>query len=65
MLDLISSDAAISYDALSAALGRDRTTVMRNIRAMKALGVLQREGSRKKGRWTILPANPYRRTGGR
>ena len=52
MLDLISADPAISYDALATALGKDRTTVMRNIRAMKTLGILHREGSRKKGRWT-------------
>lgn len=53
MLDLIACDPSISYDALGTALKRDRTTVMRNIRALKTLGLLRREGSRKTGRWVI------------
>jgi len=53
MLDLIACDPSISYDAMGTALERDRTTVMRNIRALKTLGLLRREGSRKTGRWVI------------
>ena len=53
MLSLIATDPAISYDAMAAALGRDRTTVMRNVRALKTMGLLRRTGSRKAGRWVI------------
>lgn len=54
ILVLVAADSRISYDALAAALGRDRTTVMRNIRALKRMGLLRREGSRKTGRWFVV-----------
>lgn len=54
MLTLIAADPSISYDTIAAALGRDRTTVMRNIRALKARGTLRREGSRKTGHWVVV-----------
>lgn len=53
MLGLIANDPSVSYDAMGTALGRDRSTVMRNLRALKTLGLLRREGSRKTGRWVI------------
>jgi ATP-dependent DNA helicase RecG len=52
ILALIAADPEISYDAMAATLGRDRTTV-RNIRALKTMGLLRREGSRKTGRWVV------------
>ncbi|MBM4089667.1 MAG: winged helix-turn-helix transcriptional regulator [Planctomycetes bacterium] len=54
ILALIAADPGISYDSLAATLGRDRTTVMRNIRALKTMGLLRREGSRKNGRWVVV-----------
>lgn len=53
MLALIAADPSSSYDALAATLGCDRTTVMRNVRVLKAMGLLRREGSRKTGRWVV------------
>lgn len=53
MLTLIAADPTISYDALAATLGCDRTTVMRNVRVLKTMGLLRREGSRKTGRWVV------------
>jgi predicted transcriptional regulator len=54
MLALIAADPSISYDALAATLGCDRTTVMRNVRVLKTMGLLRREGSRKTGRWVVV-----------
>jgi ATP-dependent DNA helicase RecG len=53
MLGLMAANPAISYDAMAAALGCDRTTIMRNVQSMKKAGVLRREGSKKSGRWVL------------
>lgn len=54
VLALIAADPSISYDALAATLGCDRTTVMRNVRVLKTIGLLRREGSRKTGCWLVV-----------
>jgi ATP-dependent DNA helicase RecG len=50
---LLQGDPAVSYDEMALQLNRDRTTVMRNIRALKERGILKRLGSRKTGRWEV------------
>jgi ATP-dependent DNA helicase RecG len=53
ILSLVAADQGISYDAMAAAFGCDRTTVMRNIRELKTMVLLRREGSRKTGSWVV------------
>jgi len=53
ILALISTDAEISYNVIVGQLGINRTTVMRNIRKLKELGLLERVGSRKTGHWKV------------
>jgi ATP-dependent DNA helicase RecG len=54
ILDHIRVDASISYDLLAAALGKNRTTIMRSIQKLKRNGYIERKGSDKNGYWTIL-----------
>jgi ATP-dependent DNA helicase RecG len=53
MVELVSGNPRASYNDLTERLSRDRSTVMRNIRKLKELGVLRRIGSKKTGRWEV------------
>jgi len=50
----VKEDPSISYDAIAEKLGKNRTTVMRNIHKMKNLGILKRIGSKKTGYWEVI-----------
>ena len=53
---MIQADPSISYDKLAAQLQKDRSTIMRNIRKLRELGILTYIGPRKTGHWkTTLP----------
>ena len=47
LLAQIREDPSISYDALAKKMGRNRTTVMRNIQKLKNIGALKRISSKK------------------
>ena len=53
IVELISASPHISYDDLAERLSKDRSTVMRNISKLKALGILRRVGSKKTGHWEV------------
>jgi ATP-dependent DNA helicase RecG len=53
LLAKIRHNPGISYEALAAALGKDRSTIMRNMQKLKRRGILARKGSRKAGRWEM------------
>jgi ATP-dependent DNA helicase RecG len=55
LLDYIRANPSVSYDELTVLTGKDRTTVMRNIRSLKMEKALKRLGSRKTGHWEVLP----------
>ena len=44
----------ISYESLAEKLNKNRSTIMRNIKKLKELGIIQRVGSDKDGYWDIL-----------
>ena len=50
----ISSNPEISYDEMAQRLGKNRTTIMRNISRMKDMGLLVRVGSKKTGYWKVV-----------
>ena len=54
IMGLIRLTANISYDELSAATKKDRSTIMRNISKLKKAGFLRRIGSKKTGHWKVL-----------
>ena len=54
ILGVLSHDPKASYEVLVSKLGKDRTTIMRNIQKMKDTGILRRSGSKKIGHWEIL-----------
>ena len=53
IIAFISADPGISYDEIARRSGRNRTTIMRNIRKLKELGILARRGSKKTGHWEV------------
>jgi ATP-dependent DNA helicase RecG len=54
LLNLIRVNPSISYDELAMLTQKDRSTVMRNIRKLKDIGILKRVGSKKTGHWEVL-----------
>ena len=54
IIGLIRLTSNISYNELSAATGKDRSTIMRNISKLKKAGLLRRVGSKKTGYWEVL-----------
>lgn len=53
LLNLIEMNPEISYQQLSETLNKGRSTIMRQIQVLKDLGILERMGSKKSGRWEI------------
>ena len=54
ILEILKEDPEASYELLVKKLGKDRTTIMRNIQKMKDMGILRRSGSKKIGYWESL-----------
>ncbi len=54
ILEILREDSNASYELLVTKLGKDRTTIMRNIQKMKEMGILHRSGSKKTGHWEVL-----------
>lgn len=53
IVGLIRHTPTISYDDLVTKMGRDRSTIMRNIQKLKKIGLLIRIGSKKTGQWEV------------
>ncbi|AKB35297.1 ATP-dependent DNA helicase recG [Methanosarcina siciliae C2J] len=54
ILELIENDINITYDTIAESLGKNRTTIMRNIKKLKDRGILTRIGSDKTGHWIVI-----------
>lgn len=54
ILPIIHANKYATYDDLASTIGVDRTTIMRNIAAMKKNGVVNRVGGDKNGYWEVL-----------
>jgi len=59
----ISSNPEISYNEMAQQLGKNRTTIMRNISKMKDMGLLVRVGSKKTGYWKVVGMGDSARIG--
>ncbi|MBR4469124.1 MAG: Fic family protein [Bacteroidales bacterium] len=53
IIDILKGDAHATYDEMAATIGVNRTTIMRNIAALKGKGVLERVGEDKNGYWKL------------
>jgi ATP-dependent DNA helicase RecG len=53
ILEEIRFNSKISYDELADKFSKNRTTIMRNIQKLKALGFIERVGSDKSGYWRV------------
>jgi predicted HTH transcriptional regulator len=53
LIKAISDNPAITYDNLAALLSMPRRTVSREMKKLQEIGILEREGSRKNGRWLL------------
>lgn len=53
LLHIIKTNPRISYEEISSITQKSRATIKRNIQQLKALGILQRLGSDKKGSWQV------------
>jgi len=53
LMHLIAGVPAISYDDMAEKLGKDRTTIMRNVQKLKRLGYLRRTGTKRAGHWEV------------
>ena len=54
ILPILQKNKYATYDELASTIGVDRTTIMRNIGAMKKNGVINRVGGDKNGYWEIV-----------
>lgn len=57
LLTMIQNDPKIAYEGLAEKLNKSRNFVKRNIQQLKALGLLRRLGSNKKGHWEIVKSS--------
>ena len=53
IIEILKGDAHATYDEMAAIIGVNRTTIMRNIAALKGKGVLERVGEDKNGYWKL------------
>ena len=53
IIEILKGDAHATYDEMAATIGVNRTTIMRNIAALKGKGVLERVGEDKNGYWKL------------
>ncbi|MEZ5315480.1 MAG: Lrp/AsnC family transcriptional regulator [Chlamydiales bacterium] len=53
IIDLLIGNAKASYDDIAQAIGKDRSTVMRNVQKLKQDGIVRRMGSKKTGTWEV------------
>ena len=63
IIAFISIDPGISYDEMAQRLGKNRTTIMRNINKMKDMGLLLRVGSKKTGHWELIGGDGSQNSG--
>jgi ATP-dependent DNA helicase RecG len=63
IIAFISIDPGISYDEMAQRLGKNRTTIMRNINRMKDMGLLLRVGSKKTGHWELIGGDGSQNSG--
>lgn len=54
ILAFIGSNPRVSYEVLAQLTQKDRSSIMRHIAKLKALGRLRRVGSKKSGHWEIM-----------
>lgn len=53
IMDLVARDTQMTVNAMSEKLGVNEKTIRRDLAALKAAGLLTREGGRKQGAWII------------
>ena len=53
IIEILKGDVHATYDEMAATIGVNRTTIMRNIAALKGKGVLERVGEDKNGYWKL------------
>ena len=53
LLKAVSNNPEITYDGLATFLGMSRRTVSREMKKLQEGGLIEREGSRKNGRWIV------------
>lgn len=58
ILDIIASDPNVSAAGIAEALGVSVRTVYTELSNLSGMGMIEREGSRKKGGWRITDAYP-------
>lgn len=54
LLEILRENPLMDCEGVAAKLGKDRSTVKRNIQQLKSLGILRRLGSKKTGYWELL-----------
>lgn len=54
IIRLLKSDRYLTYGQLAQSLKKDRSTIQRNIRKLKQLNLIRREGAAKNGHWIVL-----------
>lgn len=54
ILELVRTDPSVSQQGVAARLRRGKSTIMRNMNALKSAGILRRSGSKKTGHWEVL-----------
>jgi Fic family protein len=53
IIEILKGDVHATYDEMASTIGVNRTTIMRNIAALKGKGVLERVGEDKNGYWKL------------
>lgn len=53
IIKFIKADSGISYEKLAEMTQKDISTIRRNIQKLKAMDLLEREGSKKTGKWRL------------
>ena len=48
------NNPATTYDEIGEKLGKNRSTIIRNVEKLKKRGIVKRLGSDKKGRWEVV-----------
>lgn len=54
IIKMILEDKYITQEEIADKLGKNRSSIYRNIKTLRSMGVLERIGAKKKGYWKIL-----------
>jgi len=53
IIEFIEADSSVSYEKMAEVTQKDISTIRRNIQKLKGMGLLEREGSKKTGKWRL------------